>query len=331
MAAPSSTLSFASEHDSLSIRSFTVNDRMSALFDVSITALSRQDDIDFETIIGQPASFRIAPSDGALTEARSWAGICMHFEQIQAEDAGLSTYLVRIVPELWLLTQRQNNRIFQHMTVPDIVKQLLEEWKVPYTFTVDQASYAKLEYRVQYAESDFAFLSRMLEEAGISYFFATDQNNQSRVMLTDKPQSADKRPGGPVPFVESPGQNAARDFVTKVRTAREIRPGALTLRDFDFRGRLTYPLFGKAGYDGGRPPCPPAQPVPCKASRPSSSSTGTRPAPSSRRASRGPRRWRTRTRRRGRRSPSAGSTAPARRGRASPSRPTRSTSGPAAS
>ena len=55
----SPSLSFASEHDSLTVRSFTVSERMSAPFEVSVTAMSRLDDIDFETIVGQPASFRI--------------------------------------------------------------------------------------------------------------------------------------------------------------------------------------------------------------------------------------------------------------------------------
>ncbi len=222
---------------------------MNAPFDISVVALSRLDDIDFETIIGQPTSFRLQTSSGATAapSSRGWSGVCCHFEQLQAEETGLSTYLIRVVPELWLLSQRQNNRIFQHMTAPEIAGKLLDEWKVPHTLTVDTAAHPKLEYRVQYGESDLAFLSRLLEEAGISYFFALDQDHQSRVVLTDKPQGADPRAGGPVVFVESPGMNAARDYVTKVRSAREIRPGAMTLRDFDFRGRLTYPLFGKAG------------------------------------------------------------------------------------
>jgi type VI secretion system secreted protein VgrG len=245
----SPSLSFASEHDSLTVRSFTVSERMSAPFEISVTAMSRLDDIDFETIIGQPASFRIQVGDaaGKTPATRAWSGICSHFEQLQAEDTGLSTYLVRVVPDLWLLTQRQNNRIFQHMTAPEIVGKLLDEWKILHTFTVDGAMHPKLEYRVQYGETDFAFVSRLLEAAGISYFFSFEQDGESHLLLTDKPHGADPRPGGPVSFVESPGMNAAKDFVTKVRTAREVRPGAVTLRDFDFRGRLTYPLFGKAG------------------------------------------------------------------------------------
>src|ERR1700760_1635134 len=101
--ASSSSLSFASEHESLTVRHFTVTERLSALFDVSAVALSPLDDIDFETIIGQPATLRVQRSVGAET-TREWRGICTHFEQLQAENTGLSSYLIRIAPELWLLT-----------------------------------------------------------------------------------------------------------------------------------------------------------------------------------------------------------------------------------
>jgi type VI secretion system secreted protein VgrG len=242
------SLSFASEHDSLSVRSYTVSERISVPFEVSIVAVSRLDDIDFETLIGQPSSFRLQQPEGAVTGVRGWSGVCSHFEQLQAEETGLSTYLVRIVPDLWLLTQRQNNRIFQHLTVPEIVGKLLDEWRVQHTLTLDAALYPRLEYRVQYGETDLAFVSRLLEEAGISYFFSfSEQDHTSHLVLTDKPNGADPRPGGPIAFAEGGGMSTSRDYVTKVRAAREVRPGAVTLRDFDFRGSITYPLFGKAG------------------------------------------------------------------------------------
>src|SRR6202035_1011656 len=122
----SSSLSFASEHDTLDVRRFNVTEKLSALFDISVVALSPLDDIDFETILGQPASLRIA-LDGAASP-REWRGVCYHFEQLQSETTGLSTYLVRIAPDLWLLTQRQNHRVFQHLTIPEIVGKLLQEW-----------------------------------------------------------------------------------------------------------------------------------------------------------------------------------------------------------
>ena len=243
----SPSLSFASEHDSLSVRRVTVTERLSALFDISVVALSPLDDIDFETIIGQPASVRLqsSGSDG-LRASREWRGVCYHFEQIQAEPTGLSTYLVRIAPDLWLLTQRQNHRIFQHLTLPEIVAKVLQGWSIEHTFEIDAATYAKQEYRVQYGETDFAFVSRLLEEAGITYRFAFDPEKGTRLLLSDQPNHRAPRAGGPIAYLDHVDSQAHRDLVTKVRVSREIRPGAVTLRDFEFRGRLDYPLFGKS-------------------------------------------------------------------------------------
>src|SRR6185503_8413758 len=100
----------------------------SALFEVSVVALSPLDDLDFETIVGHQASFTIHHAGAG--HGRGWTGVCCHFEQLHAEETGLSTYLIRIVPELWLLTQRHDHRIFQHLSIPEIVKEVLSHWKI---------------------------------------------------------------------------------------------------------------------------------------------------------------------------------------------------------
>jgi type VI secretion system secreted protein VgrG len=245
---PSLNLSFASEHDSLSVRHFTVTERLSALFDVSVVGLSPLDDIDFETIIGQPATLRIEHGglEGGAAPSREWRGICCHFEQLQAESTGLSSYLVRIAPALWLLTQRQNSRIFQHLTLPQIVGKILEEWGIEHVFEIDASSHPRHEYCVQYGETDFAFVSRLLEQAGISYRFAFDAKKGTHPVFADKPHRREPRAGSPLRFVSHARLDLSQEVITRVRIAREIRPGNVTLRDFEFRGRIDYPLLGKA-------------------------------------------------------------------------------------
>jgi type VI secretion system secreted protein VgrG len=78
-------------------------------------------------------------------------------EQVQAEPTGLSTYYLRIVPTLWLSTQRRNHRIYQHISIPDIIDKLLGEWSIKPVWQIDRGSYPKLEYKVQYGESDYSF------------------------------------------------------------------------------------------------------------------------------------------------------------------------------
>ncbi len=248
---PELLLSFESSDDSLSVRRFAVREEMSALFNAAVWARSPNDDLDFEAFIGKPATLRVADAPkGGGPEARTFAGICNHMEQVQVEATGLSTYLVNIVPRLWLLTQRTNNRLFQHLSIPAIVDQVLGEWSVPHRFEIQGGDYPELELRVQYGESDYAFVCRLIEEAGIAFTFPDDAAGAVMV-LCDAPQGNEARAGGPVQFHDNPAHTHGREWVTRVRVAREVRPGQVTLRDFDFRRNPVFPLYAANG--GGAP------------------------------------------------------------------------------
>ncbi|AKT36386.1 type VI secretion system Vgr family protein [Chondromyces crocatus] len=246
-------LSFASGLD-LSVRHFGVSESISGLFDVSVVAVSRIDDVDFDAVVGQGASFRINGGVlGGAAQSRAWTGICSQFEQVQGEETGLSTYHLRLVPHLWLATQRQNNRIYQHLSIPEIVEKLLAEWQITPSLKIDKGQYPRFEYRVQYAETDYAFVSRLLEEAGISFFFEFDaESGQSQLVLSDRPQAAEHRPGGAMTFHDQPQAEARQEFLTRITVAQRVRQGAYTVRDFDFQRRPDFELFGKSA--AGRAP-----------------------------------------------------------------------------
>lgn len=253
-------LTFASNEDSLSVRRFTVTEQLSGLFVIDIVARSEVVDLDLETLVGHGASFAVLGDtkfvlggDAASASQRAWTGVCSHVEQLQAEETGLSTYALRILPSLWRTTLRTNIRIFQRLSVPDLVKKLLLEWDIEPELRLT-GTYPKHEYRVQYMETDFVFISRMLEEAGITYFFefgtVEDGPSKAKLILSDAPQSADASIG-PLPFVEGMTSEGRRDFITKVRLSTEVRPGAFTMRDHDFRLKTDYQLIQqhKVGID----------------------------------------------------------------------------------
>ncbi|NUQ74568.1 MAG: type VI secretion system tip protein VgrG [Polyangiaceae bacterium] len=242
-------LSFASGEDSLAVSRFSVTEAMSSLFDVSVWARSPSEDIDLDSIVGKPAVFKCSRglSGGARDRAtRRFAGIVSFMEQIDAEPTGASTYFLRIVPAMWLLTQRRNHRVFQHLSVPAIVKRLLKEWSLEARWKIDEDRYPKLEYRVQYGESDFNFIRRLLEEAGISFSFTDDNDRASDPIFWDRPSSNDVRSGGPIHFVDSPSESSEEEFVTDVRIAHEVRPGKVAIRDFDFRRSPEFKLLAEA-------------------------------------------------------------------------------------
>lgn len=245
-------LSFESGESSLSVRRFSVQEAVSSLFSVSIWARSESPAIDLEAIVGKAASFRVVSGwlFARLGGARLWTGIVSSIEQVQAVEPKmgtkeLSTYALRIVPELWMLTQRRNYRIFQHKNIPDIIDALLMDWNVEKTWEIDRGKYPKLEYKVQYGESDFAFFSRLLEEAGIAFTFPDNDAKGSKLTLSDKLHTNETRPGGPLPYVDNPNQEAEKEFVSGVRLLHTVRPGAHTIRDYDFR-KPSFALFGEA-------------------------------------------------------------------------------------
>jgi len=148
--------------------------------------------VDPKSIVGSKVN--VAISLGDVTGSRFISGIVASFEQL-ASDAEFDYYHARIVPGMWQLTLSANCRVFQNMSVLDIAKKVFGE----YALTIsDQTSgsYKPLTYCTQYSETDFHFVSRILEESGIFYWFEhTDQDNKivlgdGRTAYQDCPLSA---------------------------------------------------------------------------------------------------------------------------------------------
>jgi type VI secretion system secreted protein VgrG len=146
---------------------------------------------------------------------------------------------------LFRLTLRRGNRIYQQKSIPDIVDSLLGEWGIAKTWNIERSAYPKLEYKVQYAETDFAFMNRLLEEAGIAYTFAADQGG--KLTFGDALHQGPMRAGGSIRYVDMPSEAAEREFVTAVRLGREVRPGKYAIRDYEFRN----PDFALTGHARG--------------------------------------------------------------------------------
>jgi type VI secretion system secreted protein VgrG len=230
--------------DALDIRHFAVQEQMSAIFTVSLTVECTNANIDFDAVVGKDATFTLHTPQGP----RSWRGICRDFHQAQVEETGLSTYQITIVPTLWLLTQRRNYRMFQQLSEIEIVQQLLSEWGIEPEMKINAAAYKKRKYKVQYGESDFDFIARLLEEVGVSFYFA-QQESETKLVLNDAPQTNEPRPE-PLPFVDSANARGDRLHVTNVQVHQRVRPGKYTVRDHDYRLPPSYQL--KAEASGGQ-------------------------------------------------------------------------------
>jgi type VI secretion system secreted protein VgrG len=149
------------------------------------------------------------------------------------ERQGRMRYRVLLVPEFWKLRHTRRSRIFQGKTVPEIVQAVLDEAGIAHGGSL-HGSYAPREFCVQYRESDFDFVSRLLESEGIFYFFEHTEDSHT-LMLGDGPDAHGPIVGEPsIPFRGPTGAEPGEEHVLTIERAARIRPGAVALRDFDF-------------------------------------------------------------------------------------------------
>lgn len=211
---------------------FTGSEGLSQLFRFSLELASDEAEIDFSAVVGKPALLTIYGEQGE----RYVNGIVSRFEQAR-EGLRLTTYHAELVPQLWLLSYRHKSRTFQHMTVPDIIAKILDEVSIPsdeYRFVL-QNQYLARDYCVQYRESELNFISRLMEEEGIFYFF--EHSKDGHVLVIGDSASAHVPILDPatVIFHEPTRAVATEEYVYQYRYAEEVRPGAVMLRDYDFK------------------------------------------------------------------------------------------------
>jgi type VI secretion system secreted protein VgrG len=221
--------------DAFDVRSFSLEDGLNRLFSIGIEALCNNPAVDFETIVGKEATFQIqaSPELTAMYGERSapvWKGIVSEIHQTQSEETGLSAYRLVLVPSLWMLTKRTNCRVFQQMSDVDVACAILREWQIDPVLELTR-TYKPRKYRVQYQESDFAFVSRLLEAAGVTYFFRRSASG-SALVLSDAPESGARRK---VVLDHTNDVEARHDHSTGFHASRSIRSGRVTLSDHDHR------------------------------------------------------------------------------------------------
>ena len=217
--------------DVLQVVQFNGQEEISRLFHFTLELASKDSEIDFAKVLGQPATLTIEGEP----EQRFINGIVCRFEQA-GRSVEFTRYRAELVPTVWLLTQRQDCQIFQEKSVPDIVKQVLEDAGVPSdAFRLSlQTTYKPRTYCVQYRESGWDFISRLLEEEGIFYFF--EHTETAHVLVLGDNPNAHKEIAAPAKVLFNPGGTgvSTEEAFTALRVTQEIRPGSVVLCDFDF-------------------------------------------------------------------------------------------------
>ncbi len=172
--------------------SFTGNEGISKLFDYQLSLVSRRENLQHkpEEVINKEVKIRLTYGDN---EKRYIKGYINRFSS-DYQPGTMAEFRAEMVPWLWFLTQTSDCRIFEDKTIPEIIEEVFnsEPIKGIASFSPSlQKTYPKLEYCVQYRETDFNFVSRLMEEAGIFYFFdnSGDGSNSDKLILADNIQA----------------------------------------------------------------------------------------------------------------------------------------------
>ena len=205
---------------------------LSELFEYRIEALSEQKDIDFDKAMGQPCTLKFQ----TYGQEREFNGILVEAQALGVKNDYYS-YRVVLRPWLWLLSHTTDCRIFQDKKAPEIIKEVFKDRG----FTdfdsklTDEGSYPKLEYCVQYRETDLNFVTRLMEKEGIYYFFK-HSGGKHTLVLADSKTSHQPVPGrAKMPFHPPSGEFARKEErIYEWISERRFRTGKIELNDYNY-------------------------------------------------------------------------------------------------
>jgi len=216
--------------DKLLLQAFTGAEAISEMFRFDVTLLSESDSVHFEDIVGKNVTLRLCDISG---KGRYWNGFVSRFEQ-GSQTRRLTAYRAEVVPWLWFLTRTADCRIFQNKTVPAILTEVFEEHGFKQFEFHLYGSFKPREYCVQYRETDFNFVSRLMEEEGICYFFQHEDGKHTLILAND-PVAHKACPNQPTAHYDfRGGELVYADVITEWFQEQEVRPGAWAQTDYDF-------------------------------------------------------------------------------------------------
>ncbi len=193
--------------DTLVFRSLNGYERLSQPYEYRVAALATQSDVDLDALLGETCTLTMQQAGGGK---RYFHGRCSQIAFVGNEQGGL-VYELTLKPDVWFLSRNRNCRIFQNKTATDIISTLLQENGITrFTLKLENGFPPSRVYCVQYMESDFAFISRLLEHEGLHYFFRHDSAGVE-LTIADSNAAHDKIDGfDDIPYYP-PGDMMARE------------------------------------------------------------------------------------------------------------------------
>ncbi|MHA7846914.1 type VI secretion system Vgr family protein [Serratia sp. D1N4] len=221
--------------DELLFWSLQGEERLSSPYAFCVELLSKNPRIDRQALLGKSVTLAI-PSQYSVASRflnGKVTSVAIHSETIN--DDQYAVYKLRLEPDVWPMLRDRNCRIFQQQTVPQIITALLRENQVSVENLLTR-DYRLWEYCVQYQESSFNFISRLMELEGIYYFFRHEMNKNTLVLI-DAPQRHQPFSGyEQIDYHATPsGGIAQEEGINQWLISDAVTPGIYSIDDYDFR------------------------------------------------------------------------------------------------
>jgi type VI secretion system secreted protein VgrG len=228
------------------ITRFDATEGLSELFEYRIEALSKAENADLSSMLGEKCEIKYKLRGG---KTRYFNGVLVEAQWL-GHTGSYYAYRFVLKPWLWLLSQRSDCKIFQKKTAPEIIKEIFnKEGKKDFDDRLSE-QYQRMEYCVQYRETDLSFVLRLMEQHGIYYYFKHSADAHKLVLSDSKsshdlqqsplePPIGSGRPppaDGSYPFLPRGSQD--RRFVEHMMewfSERRLRTGKVELNDYDFK------------------------------------------------------------------------------------------------
>jgi len=223
--------------DVFTVVDLTGSEAISQPFEFEIALLSDDPEIAFADVVNQAATLTTRRDPGGGTDDVPTCGIVSDFYEEGPSADGRFRYRAVLVPRLWTLSLRYQSRIFQEVTVEEIVTQVLDDAGLPasavrFEFT---ESYPAREYCVQHQETDLAFVQRLLEHEGIQYFFEHDGTEDVVVLTDDRTRNPEIAAPATLDFNAGSGAVPSEEAVYRFTGRERVVTGTVVLKDYNYR------------------------------------------------------------------------------------------------
>ncbi|KAF2394576.1 type VI secretion system tip protein VgrG [Pseudomonas frederiksbergensis] len=221
------TLDIAGFSYELQVLEFRARETLNRPYEVELELVSERPDLDVESLLHRPAFLTFGPDNG---------GLHGQVYRVAQGDSGkrLTHYQITLVPHLAYLAHRNNQRIFQHLSVPKIIERVLidhgmhaDTWRFQLS-----AEYRPRLYCVQYNESDLFFIQRLCEEEGLHFHF--QHSASGHVLVFGDDQTVFPKPKSPTAYAQGSGMVAEASVIDRFQVSLETRVTHVSRRDYDF-------------------------------------------------------------------------------------------------